>query len=47
MAVKGIKDTENVTVEALCAMLKKWLGPQLSIINEQLTRIEARVDRDE
>ncbi len=43
MAVNGIKERENATVDALGTEFEKWLSAQLSIINEQLTRIEARV----
>jgi hypothetical protein len=44
MAVKGIKETQNAMDDAPSAEFEKWLGPELSIINEQLSRIEALVD---
>ncbi|HJU12575.1 MAG TPA: hypothetical protein VJ728_16945 [Candidatus Binataceae bacterium] len=43
-AVKGIRETEKVTVGAIRTALQTWLAPQLSDISQRLTHVEARLD---
>lgn len=44
MGVKGIKETEKITVGALRTAIQTWLAPELSTIADRLTHVEARLD---
>jgi chromosome segregation ATPase len=44
MDLKRKKGPREREVRAIRTALKTWLGPQLSTINEQLTKVEARLD---
>jgi chromosome segregation ATPase len=44
MAVKGIKEAEKVTLGTIRTLMQTWLAPELRILGERLTHVEAHLE---
>jgi chromosome segregation ATPase len=44
MALKQVKDTEELAVDALRTAIQTWLAPELSGLTQRLTHVEAHLE---